>query len=812
MLFGKKKKNELHNGDIFLTKGIYLKKPDFDNGHVVWNCFLRSLIVFLLVFGSVGGFLSAFGISYNIGMVVVFYLLLSAYFSFLYAAPKMIYRDLGYILFFGAFVGAIYILRIHANSGFYVIVNTVLQRAQSFFELSGVREYEVQIHNDYQTVAVVAIFLGMVLIMILNIWMYSTMSIAWTILFTMPVLLVPLYMMLPPGPFYLIAFCVGYLAVIVFKGNGHFVVFAWEKPFRVRGLKKDRVSYTQDAGVFRQILITFALFFFGMVLLLEMFVPSGRFSTMFKEDKLREETKEMIANFILLGFEGMYNHYSSTGGISGGKLGGVSSVRPDYRADLIVSYAPYSNETVYLKAFTGGAYGDNQWESLYDASGNSDDVEIFEEESLKKEAENLREERVQEKRHSAYAIMDVKNVGASTEYLYYPYYTVFEHYSIYENHSLMPTAQGLNLNDETSYYFYPKVVWEDSLGQLRPSAIDVSEVDAVFLEVPDKNKDVIQAECEKIGLKSTMTENEIADSVRTYFQENIPYTLKPGATPGNKDFINYFLTKNRKGYCAHFASAATLMFRQMGIPARYVEGYVIPYETALASDMNEEKQYADYYKGYSAVGESAVLDVEVTDAMAHAWVEIYIQGFGWKVVEVTPSSMETEEDGDFWSAFTDFWSTGTFNGGENGNGNRTGIDIKKYYWMGYAFFVLAFALLGWNMARIGLRKWKRFQRCHQADEKESLVAYYADVCEMIRVCDVSFAYCKSHMEQLIYMKSEYQVEMDCETLCERLERISFSRQEIPNDQLSETEEILREIRKAIWKWARWSQKVKLFLR
>lgn len=812
MLFGKKKKNELHNGDIFLANGIYLKKPDFDNGHVVWNCFLRSLIVFLLVFGSVGGFLSAFGISYNIGMVVVFYLLLSAYFSFLYAAPKMIYRDLGYILFFGAFVGAIYILRIHANSGFYVIVNTVLQRAQSFFELSGVREYEVQVHNDYQTVAVVAIFLGMVLIMILNIWMYSTMSIAWTILFTMPVLLIPLYMMLPPGPFYLIAFCVGYLAVIVFKGNGHFVVFAWEKPFRVRGLKKDRVSYTQDAGIFRQILITFAILFFGMVLLLEMLVPSGRFSTMFKEDKLREETREMIGNFILLGFEGMYNHYSSTGGMSGGKLGGVSSVRPDYRTDLVVSYAPYSNETVYLKAFTGGEYGDNQWESLYDASGNTDDVEIFEEESLKKEAEHLREERVQGKNHSAYAIMDVENVGASTEYLYYPYYTVFDHYSIYENHSLLPTAQGLKLEQETSYCFYPKVVWEDGLGQSRPAAIDVSQVDAVFLDVPDKNKNVIQAECEKIGLKSTMTENEIADTVREYFQENIPYTLKPGATPGNKDFINYFLTKNRKGYCAHFASAATLIFRQMGIPARYVEGYVIPYETALASDMNAEKKYADYYKGYSAVGESAVLDVEVTDAMAHAWVEIYIQGFGWKVVEVTPSSMETEEDGDFWSAFTDFWNNGSYNGGENGNENRTGIDIKKYYWMGYVIFVIAFALIGWNMTRIGLQKWKRFRRCHQADETEALVAYYADVCEMIRVCDVSFAYCKSHMEQLEYMKSEYQVEMDCETLCERLERMSFSRQEIPKDQLSETEEILREIRKAIWKGARWSKKVKLFLR
>ena len=812
MLFGKKKKNELHNGDIFLAKGIYLKKPELNNGNVVWNCFLRSLIVFLLVFGSVGGFLSAFGISYNMTLVVLFYLLLSAYFSFLYAAPKMIYRDLGYILFFGVFVGAIYVLRVHANSGFYVIVNSVLQRAQSFFDLSGVREYEVQIANDYLTVAIVAIFLGMVLIMILNIWMYTTMSIAWTILFTLPVLMIPLYMMLTPGPFYLIALCMGYLAVIVFKGNGHFLVFAWEKPFKIRGLKKDRITYTQDAGVFRQILLTFAFLFLGMVVLLELFVPSKRFTAMFKDDKLREETKEMIGNFILLGFEGMYNHYSSTGGMSGGKLGGVSSVRPDYQTDLVVSFAPYSNETVYLKGFTGGEYGENQWESLYDAGDNADDVEIFKEESLKKEAECLQEDMSSGTSHAAYGVIDVQNVGASPEYLYYPYYTMFEDYSIYANHSLMSSSQGIKLQQETSYHFYPKVVWENTLGQSRPGEIDVSQVDAVFLDVPDKNKEVIKAECEKIGLKSTMTENEIADTLQEYFQDNIPYTLKPGATPRDKDFINYFLTKNRKGYCAHFASAATLIFRQMGIPARYVEGYVIPYEAALASDLNEWKLYSDYYKGYSAVGESAVLDVEVTDAMAHAWVEIYIAGFGWKVVEVTPSSMETEEEDDFWSAFSDFLNNGSLDGGDNDNVKRTGLDLQKYLWVEYVILAMICMLMVVSMGRIGTRKWKRFRKCHQADKAEALVAYYADICEMIRVCDVSFAYCKSHMEQLIYMKSEYQVEMDCEMLCERLERISFSRQEIPKDQLSEIEDALREIRRAIWKWARWNQKMKLFLR
>ena len=91
MLFRKKKKEELHKGDVFLAKGIYLKQPSMENGNIVLNCFLRCLIVFLLVFGSVGGFLSAFDISYNYVLVIVSYLMLSMYFSFLYASSKLLY-------------------------------------------------------------------------------------------------------------------------------------------------------------------------------------------------------------------------------------------------------------------------------------------------------------------------------------------------------------------------------------------------------------------------------------------------------------------------------------------------------------------------------------------------------------------------------------------------------------------------------------------------------------------------------------------------------------------------------------------------
>ena len=103
MLFGKKTKDELHKGELLLAKGIYLKEPMMKNGNILLNCLLRAMVLFLLTFGSVGGFLSAFSISYNYVLVIVFYLALSMFFAWLYSLPKFFFRDLGYILFFAVF-------------------------------------------------------------------------------------------------------------------------------------------------------------------------------------------------------------------------------------------------------------------------------------------------------------------------------------------------------------------------------------------------------------------------------------------------------------------------------------------------------------------------------------------------------------------------------------------------------------------------------------------------------------------------------------------------------------------------------------
>ena len=73
-----------------------------------------------------------------------------------------------------------------------------------------------------------------------------------------------------------------------------------------------------------------------------------------------------------------------------------------------------------------------------------------------------------------------------------------------------------------------------------------------------------------------------------------------------------FLEKYKEGVCRHYASAAVLLYRALGIPARYTVG-------VLAS---------------AKAGEW----VDVRAKSAHAWVEVYLNGVGWVQVEVTGSA------------------------------------------------------------------------------------------------------------------------------------------------------------------------------
>lgn len=95
------------------------------------------------------------------------------------------------------------------------------------------------------------------------------------------------------------------------------------------------------------------------------------------------------------------------------------------------------------------------------------------------------------------------------------------------------------------------------------------------------------------------------------------YSFDLKELPESEDYTEYFLFEQHKGYCVHFATAATLLFRMNDIPARYVSGYLV-----LPSDFKKNEDGT-----YTAV---------VTDERAHAWTEIFDQNIGFHPIEATP--------------------------------------------------------------------------------------------------------------------------------------------------------------------------------
>ncbi len=130
------------------------------------------------------------------------------------------------------------------------------------------------------------------------------------------------------------------------------------------------------------------------------------------------------------------------------------------------------------------------------------------------------------------------------------------------------------------------------------------EKDSRFTDMLDEAKDLSLNE--KIDF--------VKNLLNTYTYSNDLTTLDDGT-----DYVENFLFTQKKGYCQHFASAATLMYRYLGIPARYCVGYMLP-SSDFTSDNN-----GSYY-------------TVVKDYSAHAWVEIFTNELGWVTVDVTPSN------------------------------------------------------------------------------------------------------------------------------------------------------------------------------
>ncbi len=114
--------------------------------------------------------------------------------------------------------------------------------------------------------------------------------------------------------------------------------------------------------------------------------------------------------------------------------------------------------------------------------------------------------------------------------------------------------------------------------------------------------------------------HEMVMAVINYLSDNMTYTLTPKSPSPDREYINAaetFLFDTKEGYCVQYATAAVMLLRSAGIPARYAEGYAAKEFTAASS---------------SAPG---AYTATVRDGDAHAWVEVFYENFGWVQYEVT---------------------------------------------------------------------------------------------------------------------------------------------------------------------------------
>ena len=229
------------------------------------------------------------------------------------------------------------------------------------------------------------------------------------------------------------------------------------------------------------------------------------------------------------------------------------------------------------------------------------------------------------------------------------------------------------------------------------------------------------------------------------------YTLQPGLTPREEDFILYFLTRSHQGYCRHYAAAATMLLRAAGIPARYVEGYYV--SSGWEADEN----------GW----------INITDDKSHAWTEIYLDGFGWYPVETVESigtslvrsvrgrkssssgsGSEFEED-DFygmvpdWSEYQlhngfnpeDYINLDDLNGaGEAGEG-KARFDLKawfgglstmqKFFAIGVSIFVLVMLVAVSFSVNRQIQLGKRRKKMQTGSRSERAIEMYRYMLELI---------------------------------------------------------------------------------
>ena len=110
-----------------------------------------------------------------------------------------------------------------------------------------------------------------------------------------------------------------------------------------------------------------------------------------------------------------------------------------------------------------------------------------------------------------------------------------------------------------------------------------------------------------------MSDYDKVRMVTAYVSQIHPYDAYTDFPKNDMDFVVWFMTESSTGFCVHYATTAVILLRMIGVPARYVTGYMT-----------------------NGVYNGAPKDVLSTDA--HAWFEFFSEEYGWVMGDPTPGN------------------------------------------------------------------------------------------------------------------------------------------------------------------------------
>lgn len=317
-----------------------------------------------------------------------------------------------------------------------------------------------------------------------------------------------------------------------------------------------------------------------------------------------------------------------------------------------------SPDSLYLRGFVGSSYTGTGWNSILNSElyKNSELFYWLHEEDFygQTQISNLAQAVDSSITEELYNNIAVRNLGASSKYMYTPYELIGQEETLLKKNRIGDEnilTQKL-FGDE--YYKYSSLsnqvkqytaLAEKLYNQSDSATEEVKKyinneshynefVYDTYLEIPDNTRNLLKNKLKEYGIdeynldeNTHLSYNIAKQNILAYLTDAIVYNTDVQFKASGRDFLQDFLEIRCEGYSVHYATAATLLFRYYGIPARYVEGFLV-----TPSDIE------------GVLSNSPIL---IDETHAHAWVEFYQDGVGWIPFEATPpylNIMEKDEE------------------------------------------------------------------------------------------------------------------------------------------------------------------------